>query len=227
MLHAILITSQDENQAFALAQKLSNNQLTPQPDLLTLTSDTSISIAQVKSLEKFLNTKPYQNPQKIALIPRAETLTLPAQHALLKTLEEPPAHSLIILIAPHQKTLLPTIISRCELFNLQTDSKPTPEFIEIQQAIYNSLVKANLGQRISLTANHSTNKSAALDFCQQQLVFLRRKLISNPDKKLIPILKNLNLTINHLNHNLNPKLCLEHLVFHYPNPNQTDKIDSG
>ncbi|MFH0943161.1 MAG: hypothetical protein V1810_03235 [Candidatus Beckwithbacteria bacterium] len=227
MLHAILITSQDQNQALKLAQTLSNNKLEPQPDLLILTSSTSIGIDQVKSLEKFLNQKPYQNPQKIVLIPQASILTLPAQQALLKTLEEPPAHSLIILIAPHQKTLLPTIISRCELHSIQVSSDLTLQFIQTQKAIYNHLIKANLGQRINFIADYASTKIIAIEFCQQQLKFLRQQLLVKPDKNLLSILSDFNLAINRLNHNLNPKLCLEQLVFHYPNSNKTDKIDSG
>ena len=60
-----------------------------------------------------LQIKPYSNARKIYIIPDAEKLTLQAQNALLKTLEEPPEYAVIILIANGVVSFLPTILSRC------------------------------------------------------------------------------------------------------------------
>ena len=60
-----------------------------------------------------LQIKPYSSPHKIYLIPDAEKLTVQAQNALLKTLEEPPEYAVIILIANGLVSFLPTVLSRC------------------------------------------------------------------------------------------------------------------
>jgi DNA polymerase-3 subunit delta' len=64
----------------------------------------------VKELEPWLAKKPYQAQHRVVLIRDAHLMTPEASNALLKTLEEPPAHSLIILVADDQN-ILATIIS--------------------------------------------------------------------------------------------------------------------
>ena len=88
------------------------------PDILILEPNPSITISQVRSLKAWLSRKPYQAQSKLALILKAESLTLPAQHALLKSLEEPPPDTIIILSTHQPDSLIPTIHSRCQLINL-------------------------------------------------------------------------------------------------------------
>lgn len=212
MLHAILIVNPDSIQALTLAKKLSQNNLTPEPDLLLIEAEPSISIQKVKSIEKFLSQKPFQNKQKIVFIPQADQLTLPAQNALLKTLEEPPAHSLIILISAHQNQLLPTIISRCEIHRPNIPVKFDPEFIALQKNIYTTIIHQSIGQKINFISQHSGSKSSALKFCTLQLKFFRHQLLSKKQLSFVSQIKALMKAIAYLNQNLNPKLVLENLV---------------
>ncbi len=61
--------------------------------------------------------KPYSSPYKIYIIDEAQKLTLQAQNALLKTIEEPPAYAVVMLLADNPDALLPTISSRCVQLN--------------------------------------------------------------------------------------------------------------
>jgi DNA polymerase-3 subunit delta' len=72
-----------------------------------------IGIQQIRQMEKELNYRSFSGPRKIMIIDSAALLNVPAQNALLKTLEEPPQDSLLILIAPNGGVLLPTVRSRC------------------------------------------------------------------------------------------------------------------
>lgn len=72
-----------------------------------------ISIQQIRDLERELSYRSFTGKRKIVIIDRAVLMNLSAQNALLKTLEEPPQESLIILIAPNAGGLLPTLRSRC------------------------------------------------------------------------------------------------------------------
>ena len=74
----------------------------------------SITISQVRELEKNIYLKPYESQKKVFIICDAQCLTEESSNALLKTLEEPPGDSVIILIVNDTKTLLPTISSRCQ-----------------------------------------------------------------------------------------------------------------
>lgn len=87
------------------------------PDLMVLTKPenrTVIGKEQIsKELEPWLAVKPYRANHKIVIISEAAIMSLEAANALLKTLEEPPAYAVIILVAD-QAELLETIISRCQ-----------------------------------------------------------------------------------------------------------------
>jgi len=72
-----------------------------------------ISIQQIRELEKELNFRSFSGKKKIAILDPANLMNLSAQNALLKTLEEPPQDSLLILIAANGGALLPTLRSRC------------------------------------------------------------------------------------------------------------------
>ena len=72
-----------------------------------------ISIQQIRELEKELNFRSFSGKKKIAVLDPATLMNLSAQNALLKTLEEPPQESLLILIASNGGALLPTLRSRC------------------------------------------------------------------------------------------------------------------
>lgn len=72
-----------------------------------------ITIQQVRDLEKELNFRSFSGKKKIVIIDPATSMNLSAQNALLKTLEEPPRDSLLILLAANAGALLPTLRSRC------------------------------------------------------------------------------------------------------------------
>ena len=78
--------------------------------------DTSqrIRICQVRRLERMANLAPFAAPMRIFIIDGADHLQAEAAHALLKTLEEPPATSLLLLTAVDPAALLDTIRSRCQ-----------------------------------------------------------------------------------------------------------------
>lgn len=85
------------------------------PDLITLFGQSaSIGIDEIEKLQTQLIVSPYyRSSQRVVIVEPAETLTLEAQNRFLKTLEEPPPRTLIILITTSAETLLATVRSRC------------------------------------------------------------------------------------------------------------------
>lgn len=79
----------------------------------------TLKVEQIREVTRFLSLKPYASPFKIVLLLRFEEANLNAQNALLKTLEEAPAHALLLLTADNAEQLLPTIVSRCEVLRLR------------------------------------------------------------------------------------------------------------
>lgn len=78
-----------------------------------------IRISQIRNFQKTVILKPYQSPYRVALFLRFHEANDSASNALLKTLEEAPAHAVLILTADNPEQLLPTINSRCEILRLR------------------------------------------------------------------------------------------------------------
>lgn len=89
------------------------------PDLLVLDSSaTTIGVDAVRQLSHFLHGSAQQQANKVVLLTYAEKLTESAANALLKTLEEPPRHSFIVLTSASAQMLPATVLSRCQKWPL-------------------------------------------------------------------------------------------------------------
>lgn len=75
-------------------------------------SSREISIKQVRDIKEELSRPPYEGKRRFILVLNAENLSLPAQNAMLKILEEPPPHSTFLLISSTPEKVLSTIRSR-------------------------------------------------------------------------------------------------------------------
>lgn len=99
-------------------QSVSQNQ----PDIIRITHEKPGTIS-VEDIRQQLNgdilIKPYSSLYKIYIIDEAEKLTIQAQNALLKTIEEPPIYAVILLLTTNVGMLLPTIQSRCVTLHLK------------------------------------------------------------------------------------------------------------
>lgn len=92
-----------------------------QPDIKYITYEKSgIGIDDIRTqLNEDIEIKPYSSKYKVYIIPQSETMTVQAQNALLKTIEEPPAYAVIILLTTNAEMFLPTILSRCVMLNMR------------------------------------------------------------------------------------------------------------
>lgn len=99
-------------------QALSGNH----PDVITVQHEktSSISVDEIRvQVNEDIQVKPYSSKYKIYIIPEADLMTQQAQNALLKTIEEPPAYAVLILLTENAQKLLPTICSRCVMLKLR------------------------------------------------------------------------------------------------------------
>ena len=86
------------------------------PDLLEVRPEgTQIRIDQVRELWRDIQLRPFSAERRVYLIWDAETMPEVVQHALLKSLEEPPAHAVVVLVCAQPHRLLATVRSRCEV----------------------------------------------------------------------------------------------------------------
>jgi DNA polymerase-3 subunit delta' len=73
-----------------------------------------IRIEQVRELERTAALAPFEGGRKVFVLDDAERMTLPTAQALLKTLEEPPPRTHLVLILANPRALPPTVLSRCQ-----------------------------------------------------------------------------------------------------------------
>ena len=145
------------------------------PDIRILSREkpTSISVNEIRSqVCDDVYIKPYSD-HKIYIIPDAELMTPQAQNALLKTLEEPPLYTTIIILTSNIDAFLPTIISRCIVFPI----KPVRDdlilkflmekrkIVDYKARLAVSFAQGNVGKAILLTENEEFErlKNATLD----------------------------------------------------------------
>lgn len=126
--HALLIIGPTGMGKFTVASNLAANLLGvdavkivnhPYYKHIQKDKERSISIEQVRDLEQFLSRKVPGGGRRVIVIEDAHLLGIPAQNALLKTLEEPPANTMLILTAAHERALLPTIRSRAQAITIR------------------------------------------------------------------------------------------------------------
>ena len=100
------------------------------PDLQFIRPEGSLlKIGQIRELQKQIIYQPLEASRKVYILTDTERMNPEAENCLLKTLEEPPASSVLILLTSNLSALLPTTRSRCQI--LQFHAMPTQELAEI------------------------------------------------------------------------------------------------
>lgn len=141
-------------------QAISGNQ----PDIIKVTHEkpNTIGVDDVRTqINSDVAIKPYSSPYKIYIMNEAEKMTVQAQNALLKTLEEPPEYAVILLLVTNLNTLLPTILSRCVVLNMKpvSDEKvrrflmETMELPDYKADVCVAFARGNIGKAKALAVS--------------------------------------------------------------------------
>jgi len=216
-MHTFLIIAQTKEEWEKQAASLLKPYTIDPIDITRVSATTSIGIAAIRELKQKIFLKPYKSEQKAVLIEDAQTLTIEAQNALLKTLEEPPNHTIIILLADNPDSLLPTILSRTQLITTKSPIKTlTEKEREAMEEILENLLTGN-EDVLKLAQLATKDKAAALSFLEKMILTARNKLLHNPSqsKYLIP-LKSFQKAYTLLaTTNVNPRFTLEALFLSF------------
>ncbi|MCM1100946.1 MAG: DNA polymerase III subunit delta' [Acetatifactor muris] len=141
-------------------QALSGNQ----PDIIRVSHEkpNTISVDDIRAqINNDVAIKPYSSPYKIYIVNEAEKMTPQAQNALLKTLEEPPAYAVILLLTSNADELLPTILSRCVVLNMRpvADAQVRRYLMEVLQVpdykadVCVAFARGNIGKAKALASS--------------------------------------------------------------------------
>lgn len=123
------------------------------------TEERAIKIAGIRDAERVLRLKPVEGARKVLLIEDAHRMNPQAQNALLKTLEEPPGASHIILTTARMRAILPTVVSRCQ--RVPFHPVPTARIAEIVAATRG--ISEDRAQLAAALAAGSLGKAQAMD----------------------------------------------------------------
>ena len=143
-----------------------------QPDIIYVSHEKP-NIISVDDIRHQLNNdiviKPYSSKYKIYIVDEAEKMNVQAQNALLKTIEEPPAYGIILLLTTNADGFLPTILSRCITLNLKTVQEDlikshlmqkyqVPDY---QADVCAAFAQGNVGKAIQLASSGEFNELKA------------------------------------------------------------------
>nr|WP_178630247.1 DNA polymerase III subunit delta' [uncultured Mediterraneibacter sp.] len=140
-----------------------------QPDIIRVIHEkpNTISVDDIRTqVNNDIVIKPYSSKYKIYIIPEADLMSVQAQNALLKTIEEPPEYAVIMLLTENAETLLPTIRSRCVMMKLrnirdQLVKKYLMEQMEIpdyKADVCVAFAQGNMGKAIMLATSEYFNE---------------------------------------------------------------------
>lgn len=146
-----------------------------QPDIIHVTHEkpNTISVEDIRTqINGDIMIRPYSSPYKIYLVDEAEKLSVQAQNALLKTIEDPPVYAVIMLLTTNAGMLLQTIRSRCVMLDLKPVSSPVIkkylmeqlEIPEYHADICTAFAQGNVGKakRLALSDSFSEMLEHAL-----------------------------------------------------------------
>ena len=151
-----------------------------QPDIIYVTHEKPnlISVDDIRhQLNNDIVIKPYSSKYKIYIVDEAEKMNAQAQNALLKTIEEPPAYGIILLLTTNADAFLPTILSRCITLNLKSVQEEMikkhlmqkHQIPDYQAEVCAAFAQGNVGKAIQLASSGEFNelKSAALSLVKR------------------------------------------------------------
>ena len=181
--------------------------ITKSPYVYEIHPENSIGITEIRESQIFLSRLPPENKKNYLIVHQAEKMTLPAQNAFLKTLEEPPSQTEIYLVTNYPDELLPTILSRVEFIK---DTKPfsyTSDTLENSRTLWKKLQKAGVGERLAVIDEAGFDRETFLHFLSDLEYMLHENLSTG---KQIPDLYALLITIRHYTKsNCNMRLIMD------------------
>ncbi|HYD47557.1 MAG TPA: DNA polymerase III subunit delta', partial [Terriglobales bacterium] len=117
-----------------------------------------IGVDRAREIKRFAQLRPAAAPQKAIVVDPAQCLNVAAQNALLKTLEDPPLRSILILIANNADALLPTVRSRCQRLNF----RPLPQDLVARILVEKEGLAAGKAGELAAVAEGSPGRALAL-----------------------------------------------------------------
>ena len=129
------------------------------PDVLLLEPENhTLKVEQVRQMQRDLAYRPYEGRRRVCIIAAADRMAPNMSNTLLKTLEEPPLHTVIILLANNSRLLLATILSRCQAVRFN----PLPVSLVAQWLVKEKGVNTDEAHLLASLSEGSPGRALAL-----------------------------------------------------------------
>lgn len=210
-MQSFIIISKDLQKAKERIEIMAKEKNISKFDVFSLQTDKAIGIADIRGLSKQIFLKPIKGEQKMIVLEAIYGITIDAQNAFLKVLEEPPLSTTIVIVA-NSNLFLPTILSRCVLIELNKEiSIDKTEETEILKII-SSLGTLGVGEKLKLAQDLSKDKQQALIFLEKLIIITRNEMVKKEQLSLSKKLEILQKYYKELKQsNVNLRLSLENL----------------
>lgn len=210
-MQSFIIVSKDIQKAKELVQAMAKERKISKFDIFSLETEKAVGIADIRGLSKQIFLKPMQGEQKMVVLEAFFGITVDAQNAFLKVLEEPPLSTTIIILA-NSNFFLPTVLSRCLLIEqdkeISIDKTEEKEILEI----ISSLETLGVGERLKLAQDLAKDKQQTLIFLEKLIIITRNQMVKNQQLSLGKNLEVLQKYYKELKQsNVNLRLSLENL----------------
>lgn len=201
-MQSVLISSKNKELGREEAEKIFRELKIDKFDIAIFEFEKAIGIQDIRELQKGIYLKPVRSEIKGILIDATNAITIEAQNALLKTLEEAPEDTIIIMQVMSAEEILPTILSRCKIIEL----KSKKEIIDVSKFI--KILSSNgVGEKLKLAQDLAKDKNESLDFLENLIIGGRKNLVEN--YRIIKMVQKFHTIIKTTNVNL--RLALENL----------------
>lgn len=214
LMQSIIIVSENINKKEEYLKCLCKKNSIDKFDVSLIESGKAIGVGDIKILHEKIYLKPFRGKLKAVILKIEQGISLEAQNALLKILEEPPEDTIVILSASSIDLLLPTIHSRCKIIRLddkpqELSEKETYDFFNLLK----SLLSSKIGARLKLAQDLAKNKEEVILWLEKIILALRKKVIKEKiQKQDLERLKSLQSTHKIISTtNVNPRFILENL----------------
>lgn len=215
---SFLITSLNRKLSDSYIQNLLKENTIDPLDTSFQIYEKAMGIEDVRNIQKAALLKPFRGKTKAVIVDTYTDITTQAQNALLKILEEPPANTIIILMATKKEVFLPTIISRCKVITLQDkQAQLSDDDLSKLQETLSTLLNGKTGDKLKIAQDITINKENASLWLEKMAVFLENKLKENGrDAKLLNFFKELQSTYRDIkNTNVSQRTALENLFLSF------------
>jgi len=217
-IQSFLIVAKNKNEASSYMANLLKEKEINSLDANFQIYEKTVGIEDVRSIQKATLLKPFRGKIKAVIINTYTNITLEAQNALLKILEEPPANTIMIITTTKKELILPTIVSRCKVIILQEkEIKLTEVDLSELENTLNILLNDKAGAKLKIAQDIAKDKENVDLWFGKMSVFVKNKLTQDcKNLKYLNILKELQETYKVIEStNVNQRVTLENFFLSF------------